>query len=88
MLSVIVIAVFTFLKRLGKLHEDIGGRWINYVCNLIRLKSFKKCHPKGRMDLHNVFGNSPYHNGYYPFAEEIQFAKPKPVSLIGMKVNI
>mgnify|MGYP007002778838 CR=1 FL=1 len=82
MFTFLVLFFTRFYKGVLKLHEEIGGRWGPYLANWWALKRYSRAHPKGRLDLHNVWKLEQEDGGMLPFEEETVYARPKLVSKV------
>ena len=83
----LVLTLTSFIKRMLKLHDEIGGRWFAYWSALRKVKAYQKANPKGRLDVHDVFSNNIDSGTFISFLNETKYAKPKEVSFKNLIVN-
>ena len=79
-ISIVLIWLSRNFKPLLQLHQDIEGRWLVYLWNLIVLRRFRRKNPKGRLDLHDIWNIDDVAKvGMDTLPEEVVYANPKKV---------
>lgn len=73
----LIILLTIYYKRLVKLHEQIQGQWLTFLPVFFALWWRKRKHPRGRLDLHQLFIDKLEDMAWVPFPQAIENSRPK-----------
>ena len=78
--TLLIIWAFTALQPLWRFLHAIKGHWLTFFSNYLTLKRYRRRHPRGRQDVHELFDAKHLGKiGMAALPEEVAYVNPKLV---------